>query len=150
VFTRDQARERSQAADADYDSHETADPVTYRSGHEKNADSEAGYSTAETPRAVRLRVRLVSRNPILPPLSSTVSWRVRVDFSRSLDDPAEVVYPLAGSYFRAVGVHTLVDGCEIRWESPVHHRRKVYIEVQATICPVGIVGDQAYRAVPPP
>lgn len=86
-------------------SHETRDPGTYRPGGEKDAEAETRCSPAEPAHAFRLRVRLVSGNPIFPRRSSNVRWRVRISLRRSLNDAAQFVHPLAGSCFRAIGVH---------------------------------------------
>lgn len=85
VFSGDQACQRCQAAGAAQHSHEARDSVTYRPGGEKDAEAETDYSPAEPPHAVRLRVRLVSGNPVFPRRPSHLRWRVRISLRGSLN-----------------------------------------------------------------
>jgi hypothetical protein len=150
VFLGDEAGERGQPAEKAQHSDKTNGPVTHGPGKEEGAQTSTGTTSAQTPRRVQLLIGLIPGDPILSPHSAGACRRLWIKLGGALNRTAELVDPLAGSNFRAVGVHAFIDGSKVRWVTPVHHLRKPHVEVHATIRPIGVVADQPQRAVQPP
>lgn len=79
---------------------------------------------AEAACTTRFRICGVSRYPVLPPLASTVSRRVRISLGGFIGNPTEDVDPLASTYFHVAGVHTCIASATVRVDGKLSHERQ--------------------------